>query len=374
MRLPATFLLLAATSLLGQNTQPSRDWQTWLNQGIQAFRSARYREAIDAFQKAADLNPTNVDAHLYLGTANLSSYIPSASSPDNLAYAARADAEFQRALQLDPNNRVAIASLASLSYQQAQGIPDQESKLRKLDQARDWYRKLAKVDPNNRETYYSLGVIAWAKCHQALTTARAQLGMRAEDPGPISNPLVREELKSKYEPIIYEGISSLEWALQLDPRYDDAMSYLNLLVRERADLRDTSEDYSRDVATAAEWVQKALDTKKQKAQNATAGSGQPPATPQRIRVGGNVQASNLIRRVDPVYPPLALQDRIQGTVHFTAIIGKDGRIVNLQLVSGHPALVIAASDAVRQWVYKPTLLNGEPVEVVTQVDVAFNLP
>lgn len=98
-----------------------------------------------------------------------------------------------------------------------------------------------------------------------------------------------------------------------------------------------------------------------------------PVTPQRIRVGGNVQAANLIRKVTPVYPPLAKQARIQGTVRFTAIIGKDGTIQNLQLVSGHPLLVQAAQDAVRQWVYKPTLLNGEPVEVVTQIDVNFTL-
>jgi protein TonB len=97
------------------------------------------------------------------------------------------------------------------------------------------------------------------------------------------------------------------------------------------------------------------------------------AGPQRIRVGGNVQAANLIRKVTPVYPPLAKQARIQGTVRFTAIIGKDGTIQNLQLVSGHPLLVESARQAVTQWQYKPTLLNGEPVEVVTQIDVNFTL-
>ena len=97
------------------------------------------------------------------------------------------------------------------------------------------------------------------------------------------------------------------------------------------------------------------------------------ATPQRIRVGGNVQQANLIRKVQPIYPPLAKQARIQGTVKFTAIIGKDGTIQNLQLVTGHPLLVEAARQAVSQWQYKPTLLNGEPVEVVTQIDVNFTL-
>jgi protein TonB len=95
--------------------------------------------------------------------------------------------------------------------------------------------------------------------------------------------------------------------------------------------------------------------------------------PARIRVGGNVQAANLIRKITPIYPPLAKQARIQGVVRFTAIIGKDGTIQNLQLVGGHPLLVEAARQAVTQWQYKPTLLNGEPVEVVTQIEVNFTL-
>jgi len=98
-----------------------------------------------------------------------------------------------------------------------------------------------------------------------------------------------------------------------------------------------------------------------------------PVVPQRIRVGGNVQQAKLIRQPKPVYPPLARQARIQGTVRFNAIIGKDGAIQNLQLVTGHPLLVPSAQDAVKQWVYQPTLLNGEPVEVITIIDVNFTL-
>jgi periplasmic protein TonB len=98
-----------------------------------------------------------------------------------------------------------------------------------------------------------------------------------------------------------------------------------------------------------------------------------PKPPKRIRVGGNVQSARLVRQPKPQYPPLARQARIQGTVRFNAIIGKDGRIANLTLVSGHPLLVPSATSAVKQWQYKPTLLNGEPVEVVTVIDVNFTL-
>jgi len=99
----------------------------------------------------------------------------------------------------------------------------------------------------------------------------------------------------------------------------------------------------------------------------------PPPTPKRIRVGGSVQRANLINQPRPVYPPLARQARIQGTVKLTAIISKDGTIQKLEVLSGHPLLIPAALQAVKEWRYKPTLLNGEPVEVVTQVDVNFTL-
>lgn len=98
-----------------------------------------------------------------------------------------------------------------------------------------------------------------------------------------------------------------------------------------------------------------------------------PKVPQQIRVGGNVQSAKLVNQPKPAYPPLARQARIQGVVRFNAVIGRDGAIQNLTLVSGHPLLVPSATEAVRQWRYQPTLLNGEPVEVVTQIDVNFTL-
>jgi periplasmic protein TonB len=99
----------------------------------------------------------------------------------------------------------------------------------------------------------------------------------------------------------------------------------------------------------------------------------PKVTPSRIRQGGNVTAAKLKTRITPQYPPLARQTRISGTVRLHAIIGKDGTVQQLTLESGHPLLVQAALDAVRQWKYDPTLLNGEPVEVDTTIDVVFSL-
>ncbi|MGH7969986.1 MAG: energy transducer TonB, partial [Limisphaerales bacterium] len=99
----------------------------------------------------------------------------------------------------------------------------------------------------------------------------------------------------------------------------------------------------------------------------------PPKAPQRIRVGGQVENAKLIFHPNPEYPPLAKMARIQGTVRLEAIIAKDGTIQDLKVLSGHPLLVRSALDAVKQWRYQPTLLNGEPVEVVTEIDVNFTL-
>jgi protein TonB len=97
------------------------------------------------------------------------------------------------------------------------------------------------------------------------------------------------------------------------------------------------------------------------------------ATPQRVRVSSGVSTGLLVRKVTPTYPPLARQARIQGTVVLRAVISKDGSIEGLTLVSGHPMLVQSALEAVKQWKYKPYLLNGEPVEVDTEVQVNFTL-
>jgi protein TonB len=105
------------------------------------------------------------------------------------------------------------------------------------------------------------------------------------------------------------------------------------------------------------------------------GGAPPPPKPTqtRIRQGGNVTAAKLLNRVQPMYPPLARQTRISGTVRLHAIIGKNGGVEQLEVMSGHPLLVQAALDAVRQWKYQATTLNGEPVEVDTTIDVIFSL-
>src|ERR1035437_3348294 len=99
----------------------------------------------------------------------------------------------------------------------------------------------------------------------------------------------------------------------------------------------------------------------------------PPDGTKRIKIGGNIQQRKLVSQPKPVYPPLAKQARIQGVVQLSALIGKEGNVINLAVISGHPLLVPSALEAVQQWVYQTTLLNGEPVEVLTQIDVNYTL-
>lgn len=105
----------------------------------------------------------------------------------------------------------------------------------------------------------------------------------------------------------------------------------------------------------------------------TAAPPPPPTQVKRITVGGQVTAAKLVNRVTPQYPPLARQTRVSGAVKLHAIISKDGSIMELSVISGHPLLVQAAISAVKEWRYQPTLLNGQPVEVETTIDVLFNL-
>ncbi len=126
---------------------------------------------------------------------------------------------------------------------------------------------------------------------------------------------------------------------------------------------------------ASEIMQEHPEYTKKADQGNAAPPPPPPSTgiPRGQRVDQEVQSAKLIKKVDPVYPPLAKAARIQGTVQFTALIGKDGKVQNLTLVRGHPLLVNAAKEAVLQWEYEPTVIDGKPVEVITDVTVTFHL-
>lgn len=246
-------LAVAAVALLatGCNKLKARDN---LNKGSQAFRNAQYAQAVDRFEEAVRLDPNWPPPRLYLAMAYYMQYIPGAKSEENEQMAARALAQFQKVLEMDPKNDTATKSIASLYFYE-----------QKWELAEEWNRKILQLNPKDKEAYYTLGVIAWTKWYPVYGGARAKLGMTPDAAGPIKDKKVKEELKEQYLPLINAGIDNLQKALDIDNEYDDAMAYINLLVRERADLDDTAEQYKKDIDVADNWVQKAMETKKIKA-------------------------------------------------------------------------------------------------------------
>ena len=361
-------LILTATALLAQDPV---DFEGWMNRGVQEFKAGRYPAAVAAFERAVAIDPSRVNAQLYLGTAYMQQFIPGAVSPESLRVAEAAQARFLKVLELDSSNKVAMASMASLLLNQ-----------KKWDESEQWYQKLTAVDPYNADAYYSLGFIAWSRWYPAYGKARTDSGMKQADPGPIPDAGVRADLTARYGPIIDGGLRALEKALEINPQYADAMAYMNLLIRERADLRGNAEDYQRDVAVADDWVRQALAAKKLAAERRGSGAAPPPpppppgnsgAVPQRIKIAGAVAEQQRTRNVEPVYPALAKQANVQGEVRLAIVIGKDGHVSNIAVLSGHPLLIPAALEAVKQWEWRPTLLNGQPVEVATELSVPFVL-
>lgn len=262
LRLPAVLVAVSALILFGSGCQKLKSRDN-INKGVNAFRNAKYNDAVSFFQQAIDLDPESPNARVYMATAYMMQWIPGAESPENKEFARKAREEFNKVLEKNASETTALASLASLAYNEADALPA-DQKVAKLDEAAGWYTKLITADANSRDGYYSLGAIAQKKFYPALMTARVEMNMKPEEPGPLKDKKAKEALKAQYSPILEDGIAKLQKALEIDAEYDDAMAYMNLLVRERADLADDKDAYQQQIAEADKWLQKALDTKKLK--------------------------------------------------------------------------------------------------------------
>ena len=172
--------------------------------------------------------------------------------------------EFENILKKEPSNSLALASLASMAYNSAAtGTPEQKQAA--LDEAKKWNQRRIEANPKEPEAYYYLGVIDWAQAFPAIQTVRVEQKMGGNDPGPIKNPKVRQELQAKYSAMINDGIENLKKCLELDKENEDAMSYMNLLLRKKADLEDSPDAAKADVAQAEDWSNKSVDMKRIKA-------------------------------------------------------------------------------------------------------------
>jgi tetratricopeptide (TPR) repeat protein len=240
-----------------------------LKAGVEAYKHSRFEEAIQHFERCAALDPENRRARLYLATAYAQQYIPGADTPDNNRFAQLAIEEYTQVLQLDPKNLNSIKGIAYLYLQ-----------MKKFDAAKEFYKKASEVDPTDPEPFYSVGVIDWTLSYEPRQAARTKLHMKPDDSLPAKNRRVCTEIKEKNSATVDEGIESLNKAIQLRPDYDDAMAYMNLMYRERADIQcDDPAARSADLRTADKWVDATMATKKAKAERAGDSAEAPPTNP-----------------------------------------------------------------------------------------------
>jgi tetratricopeptide (TPR) repeat protein len=252
---------LALFSSLGCDKLKARDQ---LNKGVKAYKDNHYEEAINHFQSSVQLDPSLINARMYLATAYVSQYIPGVDSPDNLRTAEQAIEEYQKVIDMNPSRDQKVNSAKGIAYLYLNE--------KKWDDAKKYYRMASDLDPNDPEPYYSVGVIDWTAAYQPRMEERAKLGMKPEEHLSAKNKdqkKVCEDLKTKNGPDIQGGIDSLNKAIQLRPDYDDAMAYMNLMYRERADVEcDDEAARAEDLKAADHWVDETMRVKKAKAEKA----------------------------------------------------------------------------------------------------------
>jgi len=256
-------LLILVAGLSGCSKLKARDL---LNKGVAAYKNGLYDEAIRDFQKAKDLDPGLMNARLYLATAYASQYIPGAPSEQNVRLGTAAVNEFKEVLQLDPKNISAIDGIGSILFQMA-GTPYEP---KKFEESKSYHQKHIELKPDDPEPYYWIGVIDWtlafrgnAELRAAYNKSNIRKQVRDDDPLP---PAVRAVYVEKYGSLVDEGIADLQKAIQLRSDYDDAMAYLNLLYRRKADMVESAEERASLKKQADDLIDKVKEIKQKRAE------------------------------------------------------------------------------------------------------------
>lgn len=234
-----------------------------LNKGVAAFRNAQFQQAIEYFQRAVSLDPSFLNARLYLATAYSQLYIPGGESAENVKIGDQAVAAFEDVLKMDPNNTTAIASIAQIYYNMG---------LAKFDKAKEYQHRRMELEPNNSEPYYWIGVIDWLVCQNNNKNIRTELKLNTPNASGVFPPLPeksRAELETQDGNLINEGMTALQKSLELKPNDFDTMAYLNLMYRQKADVETGSEARTADLKAADDWQQKAIGVRRQGTEKGT---------------------------------------------------------------------------------------------------------
>jgi tetratricopeptide (TPR) repeat protein len=224
-----------------------------LNKGVDAYKSARYEEAIGHFQKATELDPSLPMAKSYLATALAQNVVPGLNTEENMKTAQQAISIFQEVLAKDPSDINSLKQVAGIYFS-----------VKKFDDAKEWQKKVLAVDAKDPEAAYTVGVIDWTLVHENKLKALAAAGVNDDGEGNAKAPKkVMEDLKNVNGPLVDEGLQYLNQAMANRANYDEAMSYLNLIYRNKADMDyGNAEAVRTDIATAKDWSAKAMGTRK----------------------------------------------------------------------------------------------------------------
>jgi tetratricopeptide (TPR) repeat protein len=258
-------------SMSGCNRLAARDQ---LNKGVDAYKSAKYEEAIDHFQKATQLDPSLPMAKSYLATALAQNVVPGSDTPDNLKTAQQAIGMFQEVLDKDPTDVNSLKQIAAIYFSIASPSNPKQQRVN-LENAKTWQKKVLAVDPKDPEAAYTVGVIDWTEAHQNLLTALAPAGINDDGEGnPKAPKKIMEPLKEQNGPLIEEALQYLTQAVANRANYDDAMVYLNLVYRSKAD-QDWGDVAAQkaDMAKSDEWRTKAMGTRKANEEKKDKGPG-----------------------------------------------------------------------------------------------------
>jgi len=224
-----------------------------LNKGITAYRAQNYTLAAEHFEAATEADPEHIVARQYLATAYATQFVPGMDTPENQQVAERAIEEYELVLQMDPGNIGSISGIASMYFQ-----------MKDMERAKEYYLQQIQLDGENPEPYYSIGVIDWTMTYQPRMDLKTALGIAPDAPIHLDDE--REELAERSLPLIDEGMEMLNRAMELREEYDDAMAYLNLLYREKADLVATEEEREELLSTADSWIDRAVEIKRIRAE------------------------------------------------------------------------------------------------------------
>jgi len=256
-------LLILVAGVSGCSKLQARDL---LNKGVGAFKNAQYDTAIEDFKRAKELDPGLMNARLYLATAYASQYIPGAPSEQNVALGTAAVNEFKDVLSIDSNNLSAIDGIGSILFQMA-GTPYAP---KKFEESKSYHQKHIDLKPNDPEPYYWIGVIDWTLAFRGNGELRADynknnIKKQVKDDDPLP-PAVRAVYVEKFGPMVEEGIANLQKSIQIKPDYDDAMAYLNLLYRRKADMVESADERASLKRQADELIDKVKEIKQKRAE------------------------------------------------------------------------------------------------------------